>query len=128
SRRETSSSLHQLYFDVRTSKQNPVGEFPSHTATCLAVSTNGPFDSTDTCLPERSPTLAPDEDASEGEKTLELHADRASRHGCAHRESDVTWRGCTDELDANCGKWRRDFSRHRIGRYCRGAIYSCDDE
>ncbi|EGZ24221.1 hypothetical protein PHYSODRAFT_325361 [Phytophthora sojae] len=128
SRRETSSSLHQLYFDVRTSKQNPVEEFPSHATTCWAVSTNGPFDSTDTCLPEHSPTLAPDEDASEGEKTLELHACRGSRHGCAHRESDATWRGYTDELDANCEKWRRDFSRQRIGRYRLGAIYSRDDE
>ncbi|EGZ07120.1 hypothetical protein PHYSODRAFT_530354 [Phytophthora sojae] len=128
SRRETSSSLHQLYFDVRTSKQNPVEEFPSHAATCLAVSTNGRFDSTDTCLLEHSPTRAADEDASEGEKTLELHAGRASRHGCARRENDVTWRGYTDELDANCGKWRRDFSRQRIGRYRLGAIYLRDDE
>ncbi|EGZ06565.1 hypothetical protein PHYSODRAFT_532201 [Phytophthora sojae] len=122
SRRETSNSLYQLSFDFRTSKQNPVEEFPSHAATCLAMSTNGPFDSTDTCLLEHSLTLALDEDASEGEKSLELHAGRASRHGCARRESDVTWRGCTDELDLNCGKWRCDFSRQHAGRYRLAAI------
>ncbi|EGZ19057.1 hypothetical protein PHYSODRAFT_501647 [Phytophthora sojae] len=126
--RETSSSLHPLAFDVRISKRNPVEKFPSHAALSLAVSTNGPFYLVDTCLPEHSPTRAADEDASEGEKTLELHAGRASRHGCARRESDVTWRGFTDELDANCGKWRCDVSRQRIGRYRLGAIYSRDDE
>ncbi|EGZ06043.1 hypothetical protein PHYSODRAFT_341347 [Phytophthora sojae] len=106
SRRETSNSLYQLSFDFRTSKQNPVKEFPSHAATCLAPDT----------------TLALDEDASEGEKSLELHAGRASRHGCARREFDMTWRGCTDELDLNCGKWRSDFSRQHAGRYRLAAI------
>ncbi|EGZ07879.1 hypothetical protein PHYSODRAFT_339778 [Phytophthora sojae] len=108
SRRETSNSLYQLSFNFRTSKQNPVEEFLSHAATCLAVSTNGPFDSTDTCLLEHSLTLALDEDASEGEKSLELHAGRASRPGCARRESD------------HAGRYRlAAISREDVGRLSR---------
>ncbi|EGZ08561.1 hypothetical protein PHYSODRAFT_340305 [Phytophthora sojae] len=76
----------------------------------------------------RQPDTRSGRGSSEGEKSLELHAGRASRHDCARRESDVTWRGCTDELDLNCGKWRCDFSRQHAGRYRLAAISREDAE